>query len=128
MIPKNKRFSLALVLLTASLPSFSKDWNCRNKDLQVQCDPTGCEATKDFTPVSVSVSQKGRIEICAYSGCWEGSGKVTRTRHHTLVSTTTLRWKGVSANPADFIIAIDARDRVGFIKGGGFAMPLQCEP
>ena len=104
----------------------SSPWNCRNKDLEITCSSNKCEASDSFTPVSININKNGALSICAYSGCWEGKGKVMTSGKHILVSGRKLKWSGTTPNNADFIVALDASDKVGFIKGEGFAMPINC--
>jgi len=47
---------------------------------------------------------------------------------HILVSGADLKWTGTNPSTADFIVAVDASDKVGFVKGEGFAMPTSCTP
>jgi len=43
-----------------------------------------------------------------------------------LLSGRNLKWTGTNHNNADFIVAVDTGDKVGFVKGEGFAMPITC--
>lgn len=119
---------LSLVALAVlSQISFAKTWNCRNTDFEIRCDAKSCEAEKDFSPVIVSVADNNSVDVCAYSGCWGGKGVVSRKGGHVLVSAAGLKWTSNPKSTASFMIGIDTADQVGFVKGGGFAMPLHCK-
>jgi len=49
-----------------------------------------------------------------------------KSGNHILVSGTKLKWAGTNPGTADFIVAVGTSDRVGFVKGEGFAMPTNC--
>mgnify|MGYP001764957668 CR=1 FL=1 len=124
MIPS--KLCAALFLLPGL--ALSAQWNCRNQNLEVICSPEKCAASTSFTPMDVSISHLGFVTICAYSGCWEGKGKMLKSGAHLIISANKLRWGGASPNPASFIIALDKVDNVAVIKGANFAMPLICTP
>jgi hypothetical protein len=115
----------AVFLLLPTL-ALSTEWNCRNQDMEISCRQEKCEASETFTPVDVSVSDLGFMTVCAYSGCWEGKGKVLKSGAHVLVSGNQLKWSGSFSNPANFIIGLDKSDNVAVIKGANLAMPLIC--
>jgi len=106
-------------------------WRCRN-DLEVRCAEGTCKAegTDAFTPMDVRVDDSGAMSVCAYSGCWEGTGEVLR-------SEGFLVWVGhdleLSTSPgpesrADILVALDLTDGVATLKAGVFAHPLLCDP
>jgi hypothetical protein len=104
-------------------------WNCRNEDFEIRCMEGKCTAEPEggFTPFQVSVGAGGAsLSICAYSGCWEGNARPLKSGHHLLVSGRHLKWSGTVPSPADFMVAIDLADKIGFVKGEGFAMPMTC--
>jgi hypothetical protein len=117
------------VLALAPFVAQAGGWSCRNNDLEIGCADGTCKAQAEggFTPFDISVGADGRsLSICAYSGCWEGKPRVLKSGKHLLMSGRGLAWTGTSPDPADFIVAIDTGDRVGFIKGEGYAMPVTC--
>ncbi|QLQ33727.1 MAG: hypothetical protein HZT40_21325 [Candidatus Thiothrix singaporensis] len=121
------RLSIAFGLALLSTQAFAATWNCRNNDMEIHCDANKCEISDGFTPFDISLNTaNGALSICAYSGCWEGQGKVMKAGQHILASGTKLKWTGSNPNSADFIVAVDTNDKVGFIKGAGFAMPTRC--
>jgi hypothetical protein len=120
------RLLLSITLTLLSAPIFASSWNCSNKDLEIHCSPDKCEVADGFTPMSISLNTDGTLSICAYSGCWEGNGMVMKFGNHVLVSGKHLQWTGTNPGTADFMVAVDTSDNVGFIKGEGFAMPTIC--
>jgi hypothetical protein len=120
------RLVIGIMLALLSTEVFSSEWNCHNKDLEIHCDANKCEASDGFTPFDISVSTNGLMSICAYSGCWEGKGKVLKSGGHILVSGNKLKWTGNTPSSANFMVALDTMDKIGFIKGEGFAMPIIC--
>lgn len=124
--------ALPLVLLgCATNPaSRSETWKCRN-DLEVRCADGACEAESEggFTPMDVHVDDSGAMSICAYSGCWAGSGEVLRGERFLVWIGHGLRFS-TSREPesgADILVAIDREDGVGTLKAGEFAHPLLCD-
>ncbi len=107
-----------------------ESWQCRN-DLEVLCSREGCEAeTGDaFTPMSVSFTSTGAMSVCAYTGCWEGSGEAVGSGdflvligHHLEFST----YPDSESAKEDIVIVIDRADGVATLKAGHFAHPLLC--
>lgn len=96
--------------------------------MEITCTSQKCKASAGFTPMSVAFDDRGFMAICAYSGCWEGMGRIMRSGDHALLSGHGLRWSGTDRGTGDFMIALDRNTRVAVINGSGFAMPLLCEP
>ncbi len=120
------RLLISIILALLSTHAFSSSWNCRNKDMEIRCSSSKCEASDGFTPFDIGIHANGSLAICAYSGCWEGNGKVMKSGKYILISGTNLKWTGTNSGNADFIVAVDTSDKVGFVKGEGFAMPTIC--
>lgn len=120
------RLLISVILTLISTHSFSASWNCRNHDLEIRCSSNKCETSDGFTPFDISINTGGSLSICAYSGCWAGKGKVLKTGKYILMSSAKLKWTGDNSSTADFIVAVDTSDKVGFVKGEGFAMPTTC--
>jgi hypothetical protein len=122
--------ALVFVLFGASsFAAHAAGWNCRNNDLEIRCADGKCEAQREgeFTPFAVSFERSGRsLSVCAYSGCWEGKSRALKSGTHLLLSGRGLKWSGTTPDSADFMVAIDTRDRIGFVQGEGFAMPMTC--
>ncbi len=119
-----KTFSIILLLMPAF--AFAADWSCRKNDLEITCTSGKCTKSDAFTPISVDFNDHGSINICAYSGCWEGKGKVLKSENHLLLSGHKLAWSGTTNDSGDFMIALDSSSGIAVIDGVGFAMPLIC--
>jgi hypothetical protein len=121
------RMVLAVVLVLLPTIALPSEWNCRNEDTEIRCDSGKCEVIQEFTPLSINMDTEGAMTICAYSGCWKGAGKVFQDSDHVILSGHKLKWSGTNPGSADFIVAIDSRDNIGFLKGEGFAIPIVCK-
>lgn len=106
-----------------------QSWQCRN-DLEIQCGEGACSAATgdDFTPMSVTVEASGNMAVCAYSGCWEGTGEVVADGPFLVVIGRELQFSTATggAPGQDVVVAIDRTDSVGILKAGGFAQPVHC--
>lgn len=107
-----------------------ESWQCRN-DLEINCHEGRCAAEVDggFTPMSIDVDDSGSISVCAYSGCWEGTGEILRSGTFLLLIGHDLPF---STSPdaeqkEDIAITIDRNDGVGILKVGTFAHPVLCK-
>ncbi len=77
--------------------------------------------------MSVTFDDSGSISVCAYTGCWEGTGKVfdggdffSLTGHGLKFSTSPERTENIA-------ISLDRRDNIAVLKAGAFAHPLICK-
>lgn len=116
---------LGLFVLLPSLAG-AAEWRCRNSDMEITCISGKCSPSDGFTPMDVTFSDKGAMSICAYSGCWEGKGKLLTSGDHLLLSGHKLQWTGTIPETGDFLIALDKSSGIATINGCGFAMPLAC--
>ena len=123
-----KRLALAiLVLLASSLPAAA--WHCRNNDFEITCDPTGCTASDDFTPMDVYFTEEGDMAVCAYSGCWEGrANQIVRSNDYLMLAASSLAWQGSQARGEAIAVLLDKRTRIAVLNGAGYAHPLHCVP
>ena len=104
-------------------------WNCHN-DLEISCDRERCESAESFTPMDVTVDEAGAMSVCAYSGCWEGTGTVTRSARFVVLMGHGLSFstaQDAADGRQDIVIAIDREDHAAILKAGSFAHPLRCE-
>src|SRR5690606_25156173 len=71
----------------------AETWHCRN-DVEVQCGAGGCSAAAEggFTPMDLAFADDGGLSLCAYSGCWEGSGEVLARAPWLVVGARGLPW------------------------------------
>ena len=116
-----------LVINTSSV--LAVDWNCRNHDMEISCRSEKCEVADSFTPMDVSFTDKGKISVCAYTGCWEGVGKVFSNKNHMIISAHDLKFSTSSSDAmkSDILIALDTKDNISVIKTYGYAMPMTCK-
>ncbi len=113
----------------ASSAAPTTQWQCRN-DLEISCDVEHCEAVESFTPMDVRLDDAGSMSVCAYTGCWEGTGTVTKSEHFVVLMGHDLPFftaPDAADSQADIVIAIDKEDHVAILKAGSFAQPLLCE-
>lgn len=118
---------ILLFLISGIAPAQAQSWSCRN-DLEITCNSNNCTQNDTFTPMSISFNDSGTMNVCVYSGCWEGSGVVLKDNNFTIITGHDLL---SSTNPGlkkDIILSIDQRDQIGFVKVNPFAHPLICEP
>lgn len=104
-------------------------WQCRN-DLEISCDVEHCEAADSFTPMDVRFDDAGSMSVCAYSGCWEGTGTVVQSEHFVVLTGHELPFSTApdsADSRAAIVIALDRADQVGILKAGAFVQPLLCE-
>ena len=105
-------------------------WQCRN-DLEIRCDGENCEAVKEgaFTPMSVRFDDAGSMTVCAYSGCWEGTGDVFKNGEFLVLTGQDLSFSTSRNDPKmnqSIVIALDKSNNVAMLKAGQFAHPVVC--
>ncbi len=125
--------TLGLILILSILGITSAEtesWQCRN-DLEIRCRSGKCEAATEngFTPMSVNFDETGSMSVCAYTGCWEGVGKVSKEADFLILSGQNLKFS--TSDSADMneniAIILDRKDNIAMLKAGGFAHPLICK-
>lgn len=124
------KLSLILILSIFSVAVNAESWQCRN-DMEIRCADGNCEAADEgaFTPMSVSFNDSGKMSVCAYTGCWEGTGKVFNDGAFLMLSGQSLKFSTSSSvmNRENIAITFDRADNIGMLKVAGFAHPLICE-
>lgn len=101
-------------------------WQCES-DVEVQCENFGCAANAEFTPITMSFLENGEFGVCAYSGCWEGIGKVVINDPFLVISSSAAEWSSEDAIGSEAVAIIyDRRDDIALLKVASFAMPLVC--
>ncbi len=121
-------FGLIFILSIFGLASIeTESWQCRN-DVEVHCAEGKCDAKKsgEFTPMSVSFDGLGKMSVCAYTGCWEGVGKVSSSDNFMILNGQNLKFS-TSDMKQNIAIILDKTDNVATLKAGSFAQPLVCE-
>ena len=129
-------FALILVAMRAAVsevptetPEYQASWDCKNQ-VEVWCTADSCAASApgEFTPMSVSVKADGAISACAYTGCWEGAGAMTRSSGRALWIGDGLKFSTQPDSEGnDVTVLIIEHEGVGFVRVGGLATPLLCE-
>ncbi len=126
----NMKSLIGILFFVMNTPlALATDWNCRNHDMEISCSSEECESSDGFTPMDVSFNSKGSMSVCAYTGCWEGVGKVFSADNFTIIAGNNLKFSTSSSDDmnANFLIVIDTEDKVSVIKGFGYAMPMICK-
>lgn len=122
-----RKFLLSLLPVLFPLTCAAGEWRCVN-DLEISCDSKSCSRSESFTPMDISFQDSGRIQICAYSGCWAGKGVVVGSRKYLHLSAEALQWNGTGVNPASASLTLDRSSGVATILISSFAMPVLCKP
>jgi hypothetical protein len=128
---------LELIAVAASLlllPTLSRatGWECE-PDIEVRCSDTSCSMSEDqgTIPVGLSFDSHGKFSLCAYSGCWEGIGKVASTAPFLVITVAKAAWSSPhhrAEDREDVLIAFSPSDHIVLIKVESFAMPMRCTP
>lgn len=115
------------ISLLASV-SMANGWECRN-DMEILCADGKCETKKkgEFTPMSVSFDDSGKVSVCVYTGCWEGTAKVVKNENFLILSGQYLKFSTAPNFGQNVAITLDRRDNIAVLKAGGFAQPLICK-
>ncbi|RRN55482.1 hypothetical protein EIM48_10140 [Pseudoxanthomonas sp. SGNA-20] len=122
----------ALVLGLACGGARADTWRCFN-DVEVTCLEDGCSAANkgEFTPMDLAFASDGGLSLCAYTGCWDGTGRVLATSPFLVIAARRLPWSDPHGGPdreRDILVAFDPADRIAVVKAGGWAHPLRCQP
>ena len=120
-----KHLTLALLSLCTVITAYAKGWHCENKNFEANCSGGKCQVSTSFTPMSISVSDKGNFSACAYSGCWEGKVSVQQSAGFLIYTAKNLPFSSAD-NSSNVLLAIDISDNIGTIKVSSFVMPVQC--
>lgn len=115
-----------VIAILLPLVAEASGWSCKNNDMEISCNQGKCEVTEDFTPINVDFDEHGSLDICAFSGCWKGKGKVLQSENHLLISGHKLKWIGTVPAKGAFMIAFDKKNNIAVINGETFAMPVVC--
>lgn len=121
-----------LVLGLACGGAQAETWRCFN-DLEVSCSGDSCGATGEggFTPMDLAFASDGGLSLCAYSGCWDGSGEVLADSPFLVIAARQLPWSDPHGGPdreRDVLVAFDPSDQVAVVKAGGWTHPFRCQP
>lgn len=118
---------LMLIALHFPIIAVSAVWNCRNEQLEIQCDSSECRSSDSFTPLDVHLNtENGKISVGMYSGVWQGTANITEHENLIVVFAKELEFSNSASNKEEFFIAIDKMDNVAVFKGSDYAMPMTC--
>lgn len=120
----------ALLAAPSAFAASNSDWTCRNTDMEISCSKGTCSSSKpgEFTPMSVSLSGQ-TLNVCAYSGCWDGKAATLTDQHLIYAHSDTMIWSGPDKkDPATFQFALNKTQKLAVIIGEGFAQPVHCKP
>ena len=119
---------ITLLLVLSLFGAEQANWDCRNQ-VEIRCIEGKCESTDqgEFTPMSISFSDKGEVSVCAYTGCWNGNGRVTKSDTFLSVTAENLSFSTNDSSKASVAIVLDRNDKTGLVKVGEFAQPIVCK-
>lgn len=114
-------------LTTTTVQAAQPSLHCTNRTMEARCDGGQCSTMNEgFTPVQLTREGK-RIELCAYSGCWEG--KVSH--RHEIGSNefllADLRDSEQGSAPADKVaVMLNQATRHAQVSFADFALVMEC--
>ena len=120
----------AASLMFVSHLSRAEGWSC-SPDLEVQCTAESCAVSPDqgAIPIHLSFDSHGEFSLCAYSGCWEGTGTVVSSSPFLVITKEQVDWSDPNRRVEgreDVLIAFSPGDKVVMVKAGSIAMPMRC--
>ncbi len=129
---RSTTFIWAASLMFVSQLSRAEDWTC-GPDLEVQCTAESCAVSEDQGVIRIYLSfeSDGNFLLCAYSGCWEGKGKVVSSSPFLVITKKQIDWSDPNQRVEgreDVLIAFSPSDKVVMVKAGPIAMPMRCSP
>ena len=120
-------FGLVLLLSIFGFGSGAADgWQCRN-DLEISCvdGKCGSKSSGEMTPMDINFDEAGNISVCAYTGCWDGRGKISENGDFLILTGQNLKFS-TSDSSRNVALTLDRNDNVGILKVGNFAQPVFC--
>jgi hypothetical protein len=117
--------STLLASLLLSAPAAAADWSCSNRDLaEIRCGADSCEIEREsFTPMELSLAP-GRVEVCAFSGCFPGRVTLKRTAGPHILFHAIVRLGGANQPLA---VILDTSTGTALMRWNGFANVMRCE-
>jgi hypothetical protein len=127
---------LEMLVVAASLvflPGLSSaaEWRCA-PDVEVWCTIESCatnEESRESIRIGVTFDSRGAFSLCAYTGCWEGKGKVVSVSPFLVITLGNVDWSDPNQRVEareDVLIAFDVKDQVAMVKAGSISMPMRC--
>jgi hypothetical protein len=119
---------IILFMSVFSSPASSEMWQCTNKQ-EIRCSGENCKVEKEgeFTPMSVFFDKKGKMSVCAYTGCWEGTGNVMTSINFVYLTGKSLPFSTAPDSKQNISITLDTSDNIALLKAGEFSHPLVCK-
>ena len=128
----NKAEILVVATSVMLLPGLScaAEWDCK-PDVEVQCTIESCSLAKDqgAIPIGLSFDSHGTFSLCAYSGCWEGKGKVVSVSPFLVITLGNVDWSDPNQRVEgrrNVLIAFSTKDQIAMVKAGSLSMPMRC--
>ncbi|GGB14150.1 hypothetical protein [Agarivorans gilvus] len=103
-------------------------WVCHN-DYEARCSELGCAVYQqdDFTPASVLLSSEGELEICLYTGCWQGQGQVLAQAPYLVIQGNKLDWNSpFKVDQQDALLSLERSSNIATMQVAGFQLSLLC--
>jgi hypothetical protein len=106
-------------------PAAAQNFSCSNKTAEIRCASGACQiATEGYTPMALS--RRGKtLEICAYSGCYQGAIAFQRMRGGvTHLYARVKRDGGNEVTPLS--VLYDAAGKTAQLRWEGFSSAMIC--
>jgi hypothetical protein len=124
---------LAVAASLVFLPGLSSaaNWRC-SPDVEVWCTIESCatnEEKLEAIRIGVTFDSRGVFSLCAYTGCWEGKGKVVSVSPFLVITLGNVDWSDPNQRVEareNVLIAFDVKDQVAMVKAGSISMPMRC--
>ncbi|WNO09408.1 hypothetical protein [Teredinibacter sp. KSP-S5-2] len=119
---------LFVLLLSASCVTHAEQWDCVN-DFESRCSEDSCRVFEkdNFTPLSVSFSDAGNVDVCAYSGCWQGKGEVLSSEPFLVIVGVGLTWNNPAIdNKENLLLSFNPKTHVAMLNISSFYLPVIC--
>lgn len=124
----NLAIFIAAAVIMVPVPALGHDFSCRNEAAEIRCDDGKCTvATESFTPMQLTHSGE-TVELCAYSGCWQGVVEFKRTRAGVTFLQSRVRTTDPTASKELSLLSVMHNRASGAaqISWEGFSSVLQC--
>jgi hypothetical protein len=117
----------AAALSASAAQATSPSRQCVNRTAETRCAAGRCSTTTEaFTPMRLRLERKG-IELCAYSGCWDGSIRFRHSGGDADLLLVDLHDRPQAAAPdRRMAILLDRRTRHAQVSFADFALVMEC--
>ena len=126
----NVALPLTLWIALVSSTAAAEHWAC-GVHFESQCSESGCSAYGDrddgnTKPVFAQFDESGNFQICMYTGCFEGQGKVLTTKPFLSITKEGVSWTGTDGEDTDVFIVLERKENIGMFKAASFVQPIIC--